>query len=483
MTYVPGYQWDVFVSFANNDNDAARMEDRWVSRFVEELKIGIRTWLGAADKLKVFFEKDSIPANLKLPTLLDYARNSAIFIAIVSPSYVRRDWPLDELTAFCESGDTSDRLFAIECLPAGDYALFPGILRDIAAMPFFIQDKDSRAPRPLSPDQDPRMWKNRIGELAHDIATRMKKFRPVDGNLGGNGDHPVSLNGIILLAQTTDDLTEQCDDVRRYLTQAGYSVLPRQGIYPQGGEEFKAAFKADLDRANFYVQLLGSAKSRRDPELPEGYARFQFESAKAALRARPQLKTFCWRPIYLDVDEVKHEDGNLLRDETVVAMTLESFKSAIQLSIEKSLFFSGNGGIDAIAAKSLTVYINAAPDDREIAGAVSDECARQGFTAVMQPSENSALDLFREVKKSFGACNAYFLVFGKADTLWAVRQGASFSKISAQYSEAELPKLIAIIDGPPEDKNPPPIRLPRSRVINCRTSLDPMRQVLAELRP
>jgi hypothetical protein len=91
--------------------------------------------------------------------------------------------------------------------------------------------------------------------------------------------------------------------------------------------------------------------------------------------------------------------------------------------------------------------------------------------------------LFREVKKSFGVCNAYFLVFGKADTLWAVRQGASFSKISAQYSEAELPKLIAIIDGPPEDKNPPPIRLPRSRVINCRRSLDPMRQVLAELRP
>jgi TIR domain len=187
MTYVPGYQWDVFVSFANNDDDAARVEDRWVSRFVEELKIGIRTWLGDADKLKVFFQKDSTTANLQLSTLLDYARNSAIFIAVVSPSYVRRDWPLDELTAFCESGDTLGRLFAIECRPVGDYS-FSINLRDIIALPFFIQDKDSRAPRPLSPDQDPRMWKNRIGELTHDIATRLQKFGPADGNLKGNGN-------------------------------------------------------------------------------------------------------------------------------------------------------------------------------------------------------------------------------------------------------------------------------------------------------
>ena len=283
------------------------------------------------------------------------------------------------------------------------------------------------------------------------------------------------------MAQTTDDLTEASDDVRRYLTQAGFTVLPRQGIYPQGGEQFRAAFKADLDLSNFYIQLLGSGKSRRDPELPEGYARFQFETAKSAGRVRSELKAFCWRPIYVDPNEVRHEDADLLRDASVVAMTLESFKKDVQSSIERLLSTFDDDGGGAIVAKNLTVYINAAPDDQEIASAVSDECAKKGFTAVMQPSESSALELYKEVKKAFGICNAYFLVYGKADTLWAVRQGASFSKISAQYAESELPKVIAIIDGPPEEKSLPPIRLPRSLIINCRKSLDPVRRILSEL--
>ena len=162
-------------------------------------------------------------------------------------------------------------------------------------------------------------------------------------------------------------------------------------------------------------------------------------------------------------------------------MTLENFKKDVQSSIQKLLLAYEDCRVGTTAAKSSTVYINAAPDDREIASAVSDECAKQGFTAVMQPSESSSLELYREVKKSFDVCNAYFLVYGKADTLWAVRQGASFSKISAQYAEADLPKVIAIIDGPPEEKDPPPVRLPRSRIINCRKSLDPVRQILSEL--
>jgi hypothetical protein len=273
MTYAPGYKWDVFVSFANNDNDAVRSEDRWVSQFVQDLRIGIKNWIGNADKLKVFFEEDSIAANLELPTLLEYARDSAVFLAVVSPSYLRRGWPLEELQAFCGGGNTLGRLFVIECRPAGDYALFPRNLRNVSAASFFIQDKGARVPRPLSAVQDARDWANRISELTKDIGEILEKIKEASSNTVVNynlaptkRDSGRLRHGTILLAQTTDDLTEASDDVRRYLTQAGFTVLPRQGIYPQGGEQFRAAFKADLDLSNFYIQLLGSGKSRRDPE-------------------------------------------------------------------------------------------------------------------------------------------------------------------------------------------------------------------------
>jgi hypothetical protein len=464
MSYVPDYKWDVFVSFANNDNDAAQQKDRWVNRFVSDLKIGIKNWVGNADKLAVFFEIDTLPAGTELDTLQEYARSSAIFIAVVSPSYIKRNWTLHELSAFSGSGDSSGRLIAIECRPVGDYENLPDRLRKISVKPFFIQDPGEAASRPLSPKQDTRAWMNRMEALTKDIAALLEKIKTGKSQ---NVQGPKPVKRTVLLAQTTDDMSDECEDVRRYLTQAGHTVLPAQNYYPQGGEEFKTAFRSDLGQADLYVQLLGLKKARRDPALPEGYTRFQFEAAKEAARVRPKLKTFIWRPANINIDEVKHEDAGILRESTVTAMTLESFKKEVESSIERS----GNGA-------NSTIVINAAPNDQEIAGAVSDECSLQGFTAFMPSSERSAEKSFQQVK----GCSAYFLVFGKADEDWAIRQGVLFSKISAELSEADLPKMVAIIDGPPEEKSPPPIRLPHSSVINCRKSMDPVRQVLTGLR-
>ena len=481
MSYVPDFKWDVFVSFAFNDNDAANPDDRWVNRFVEDLRIGIKNWVGNADELKVFFANDSMAGSPDLGVLREYACSSAVFVAVVSPSYVRRDWTLDELTAFSGSGDISNRLFAIECRPVGDYAQLPAGLKGRRILPFFIQDSGARSARPLSAKQDERPWKNSMEALTQDIGVLLQKLRTGKSSQTSVDHSAPATKGTVLLAQTTDDIADQCDDVRRYLTQAGHTVLP-QGFYPQGGEEFKTAFAADLERADFYVQLLGTAKARRDLALPEGYSRFQFEAAKTAALARPGLKTFIWRPANIDIKEIKHDDADLLAEATVVAMTLESFKKEVTSSIERLLSVSAIKGTGDSSLRNATVFINAAPNDQAIASEVSDECARQGFTAIMPSSEKSALRLFKQAKVSFGSCKAYFLVYGNADEDWAVDQGVIFSKISAELTEADLPKVIAIIDGPPEQKNLPPIRLPRSSVINCRKSMDPVKLVLAGLR-
>ena len=480
MGYVPEYKWDVFVSFAFNDNDAANASDRWVTRFVSDLRIGIKNWVGNADKLEIFFAKDSLAGEVPLSDLRDYARNSAIFIAVVSPSYVKRDWTLDELKAFSSGGDTSGRLFAVECRQVGDYATLPERLRDLALIPFFIQDVGERASRPLSPEQDARPWTNRMEALTKDIAVLLEKIKAGKSLQNKDGGSPGKRT--VLLAQTTDDMADECDDVRRYLIQAGHTVLPAQSYYPQGGEEFKAAFAADLERADLYVQLLGLAKARRDPALPEGYTRFQFEAAKAAALARPKLKTFVWRSSNIDIDGVKHEDAGILRESTVSAMTLESFKKEVEASIERLSQLLESRGNGEFQMANSTIFINAAPNDQEIAGAVSDECSRQGFMAIMPSSEKSALKSVQQVKGYLRTCSAYFLVYGNADEDWAINQGVIFSKISAEFSEADLPKLIAIIDGPPEEKNPLPVRLPRSSVINCRKSMDPVRLALTGLR-
>ena len=70
----------------------------------------------------------------------------------------------------------------------------------------------------------------------------------------------------ILLAQVTNDLYDERDQVVAYLSQFGAKILP-EGDYKQGGPEFAEAFKADLAQAGLFVQLLGPYRSNRPPDL------------------------------------------------------------------------------------------------------------------------------------------------------------------------------------------------------------------------
>ena len=188
MNYVPGYEWDVFVSFARSDNEAVPQDERWVSRFVSDLRIGIRNWLGDADKLKVFFREDSLGIDVKWDAMRDYVRNSAIFIAVVSPSYIRDTQTRTELLAFSSSGDASGRLFVIECRPIDDYAQLPGLLRQVVVTPFLVREPGERTSRPMSPEQDARPWINRMEALTKDIAASLEKIKA--GKSLQNDGHP-----------------------------------------------------------------------------------------------------------------------------------------------------------------------------------------------------------------------------------------------------------------------------------------------------
>ena len=46
MAFVPGFEHDVFVSYAHFDNEPDTQEIRWVSRFQADLKVALRQRLG-----------------------------------------------------------------------------------------------------------------------------------------------------------------------------------------------------------------------------------------------------------------------------------------------------------------------------------------------------------------------------------------------------------------------------------------------------
>jgi hypothetical protein len=194
-----------------------------------------------------------------------------------------------------------------------------------------------------------------------------------------------------------------------------------------------------------------------------------------------------WRPDHLDVATVTHDDASLLREPEVVAMTLEGFKKLIRSSIEKSSHARMPKGV----AAPQEICITAALADTLIAQTIADICADQSFSVWVPPtaaptsegaiSDLSAAEVDEEVRQAYESCSAFLLVYGAASSTWAAVQQRKYNKLVALSERTEPPRIVAIVDGPPADKPPPPVRLPRSRVINCRESLDPVRNLLAEL--
>ena len=61
MTYVPGYEHDVFVSYAHFDNEEDSQDVRWVSRFQADLKNALRQRLG--EDPEIFYDTRNFEAH------------------------------------------------------------------------------------------------------------------------------------------------------------------------------------------------------------------------------------------------------------------------------------------------------------------------------------------------------------------------------------------------------------------------------------
>src|SRR5436853_6792683 len=92
MSYVPGFERDVFISYARaNDHEG------WVSAFCRKLKSRLREMEPA---VMVFEDTIDVQGNDDLSKILHCVRNSAVLVTVMSRSYLTRPWCLDECREF-----------------------------------------------------------------------------------------------------------------------------------------------------------------------------------------------------------------------------------------------------------------------------------------------------------------------------------------------------------------------------------------------
>jgi len=479
MAYVPGYEHDVFVSYAHRDDEpAAGAERGWVTTLCQELRKGLSAKLdGPAPDV---WMDHRLAMNAELgPELEQRLSRSAVLLIIVSPPYLASHWCREERGKFLQlvkerrGARAAGSVFVIEKDRVDER---PPELSELVGRPLWLcDDNDRMVTRTLGWPEPGRAgdpyWDqvNWIGtHLVQELKQLKRDAAAPPSARSATGTSETDAGPAVFVARATDDLFEEHTLVLNYLQQAGIHVLPQEA-FPEDPKAAQAFVERNLPRAKAFVQLLGPKLGRYGPEWLLGFPGIQLETAKTA--GVPILQ---WRDARLDMAGVANERyRELLDGPQVRACGLEEFKAAIVEGVRRPPQSESDDGEKA-------VLISAIEDDQPIADALGNWLdQRQVFATqwVHQRADAANQRRFEDfVKQSKG-----FIVVCRenTDASWLLRQ----LKEGRKYGSQSVPPVrLALYDGAAQDD--PVISAPGLSRLDCRRGINEsaLEQFVASLR-
>ncbi|MGB6535649.1 MAG: toll/interleukin-1 receptor domain-containing protein [Xanthobacteraceae bacterium] len=447
MKFVPGYDYDFFVSYASLDND----QFGWVHTLISNLTsgVGLAGKLGRREMFEYWIDEQALRGNHEVDNHIpEQARRSALFVAVLSPSYAASTFCQLELQAFLEnSGADLERLFVIykEPLIEGRQKM-PEAFARLRKYDFWENDEHKKPrtlgwPQPLKDNPADRPYYNLVGDLSEDMAKKLVDLRAAAAKMQDEKKDQeritVAPKATVLLAESTDGLMRKREDVRRYLEQAGIDIMPVGSYYGLGRGDYEKTFLKDLSNSAAFVQLLGPELGRCLTDFPDGFGWFQYQLAKDG--QRPILQ---WRsPDLRDLQGVEDKQKRLL--DMADAMPLEDFKKKIVTAL------SSNDSPKV--QRPSFIFINCDAVDTDSADAVGDHLGgHMDWERPLYEDKPKAQQLEEEIESGVIGCDGLFIVFGRTGPNWVRQQLQLYRKLRPR--RVKEPSVLAVVQTGPERK-------------------------------
>jgi hypothetical protein len=262
------FESDAFISYAHLDNvEMVEGQKGWVTNLHRALEVRVGQLLGKPPHI---WRDPKLQGNDHFAeTLVDRLKRVAVLVTVVSPRYVKSEWALRELAAFALAAESQGgvrfenkaRIFKVLKTPV-PLDRHPAELQPVLGYEFFKIDDTGRT-RELNeifgPEAQRDFWL-KLDDLAHDLCDLLEVLERPETMLTGKVAPPG-----VFLAETTRDLREQRETLRRDLQQHGYAVYPTRPLSCVESE-VRAAVSEDLARCQLAVLLVG----RHYSFVPEG---------------------------------------------------------------------------------------------------------------------------------------------------------------------------------------------------------------------
>ena len=455
------FDGDAFISYAHLDNQEL-VEGRkgWVANLHRALEIRVGQLLGKAPHI---WRDPKLQGNdFFAETLVERLKRVAVLVAVVSPRYIRSEWTRKELEEFWRAAESQggvrlaekSRVFKVLKTPVPVDNLQPE-LRGLLGYEFFRIDAETGKVRELDEvfgAEAQRDFWLKLDDLAHEICALLERIEIAEGGKSA----PAAGGGTVFLAETTSDLREERETIRRDLQQQGYTVLPAAPL-PYVADEFRAAVRADLSTCSLSLHLLG----RNYSLVPEGAdtSLVEIQNELAIERASEGgFARLLWIPAGLDVHDERQarvldrirSDPRMEAGSDLLETFLEDFRTLVQERLEGPRA-SAPPPEPAARVASATAAVATLPtvylvyDQRDAAAAAPwGDLLFDRQVEVLHPIfEGDEAEVREYHEESLRSCQGVVLLAGAASEVWLRRKMRELQKI-AGYGRTGPPPALAI---------------------------------------
>jgi hypothetical protein len=451
------FEYDAFISYTHIDNlSLVDGSKGWITNLHRALEIRVAQLLG--EKPEIWRDPKLSGNDVFENTLVDQLKRVAALITIVSPRYVKSEWTRRELVEFWKAAEAQGgisihdkaRIFKVMKTPIPP-SLDPPELQHLLGYEFFRIDPETGRVHEwneaFGTQAQMEFW-IKLDDLANDVAALLRILRE-DSRPPGNG------RGKVFLAETTADLKEYREALRRDLQQHGYTVLPAQGL-PLVAPEMRSSIQEDLAQCRMSIHPIG----RHYGVIPEGssVSLQEIQNELAIERGRRGgFVRILWIPSGLEVEEERQAkviqqlrmDPRMQAGADLLETIFEDLRTVIYDRLEEKPRAAPTpcSGDAATGKYRGQIYLIYDQRDASLVAPYADALFDQGFDTLHPSFEGDEADVRNCHEENLRVCAGVIIFFGSANEGWVRRKLREVQKSVGYGRAGPLPPTTIVCIG------------------------------------
>lgn len=429
MTPIHKFENQVFISYAHIDNARfTEIENGWIDLLHEALDWRLPQLMGAP--VKIWRDRKLGGNDVFDGTIHTELSRSATLLTVVSPRYFLSQSCREELDGFFQAAEQNGgvrrgdkhRVFKVmkTYVPLEEH---PAELREMLGYEFYAIDQASGRFREydneIGPrgEKDKRYW-DRLEDLAQDICLLLKRM-----GQGQETTLPERIGGAtIYLAETSSDLSDERDKVKRELQQYGHEVLPDKAL-PLQVPLLQDAVRDYLRRSRLSVHLIGENYGII-PEMETDRSIVRLQEELAIERGDDdQFSRLIWLPPGLQPKDERQKrfvidlqnSFTSSNGSELLQVKLEDLKSIIQSKLTQK---SKPPAPPAEETGAVRVYLICDQSDVDAVSPLQEYLFQRRCEVTLPLSEGSETEVIQDHKENLLLCDAVMIFQGRASEGW-----------------------------------------------------------------